>query len=63
MNLSDRIKRWWSPAEWRDEHPEESEGEGFALSEEEQRAQGIQNPSLLDPPGGDQRSPIEPPRD
>lgn len=59
MNLSDRIKRWWSPAEWRDEHPEESEGEGFALSEEEQQAQGIQNPSLLDPPGAEQRGPLD----
>ena len=21
MNLSDRIKRWWNPAQWRDDHP------------------------------------------
>ena len=53
MNLSDRIKRWWSPAEWRDEHPEESEGE-FALTPEEERAQGIQHPGVLEPPGSDQ---------
>jgi hypothetical protein len=26
MKLSDRIKRWWSPAEWKDEHPVETEG-------------------------------------
>lgn len=36
MKLSDRLRRWWSPAKWRDEHPEESEGEGYALSEEQQ---------------------------
>lgn len=58
MNLSDRIKRWWSPAEWRDEHPEEGDGEGYAESEEQQRAEGIQHPGLLDPPGTDDRSPL-----
>ncbi len=36
MKLSDRLRRWWSPAKWRDEHPEESEGEGYALSEEQE---------------------------
>jgi hypothetical protein len=36
MKLSDRIRRWWSPAKWRDEHPEATEGgEGHPLSEEE----------------------------
>jgi hypothetical protein len=35
MTLSDRIKRWWNPGKWRDEHPEVSEGEGFALSTEQ----------------------------
>ncbi len=36
MKLSDRIKRLWSPAEWRDEHPEVTEGgEGHPLSETE----------------------------
>ena len=36
MKLSDRIKRWWKPAEWKDEHPVETEGgEGHALTEEE----------------------------
>jgi hypothetical protein len=57
VNLSDRIKRWWKPAEWRDEHPEESDGEGFALSEEQERAEGIQHPALLDPPGAEDRQP------
>ena len=37
MRLADRIRRWWKPAQWRDEHPEESDGEGDALSEEQQR--------------------------
>jgi hypothetical protein len=36
MKLSDRIRRWWKPAEWRDEHPQVTEGgEGHPLSEEE----------------------------
>ena len=36
MNFSDRIKRWWNPAEWRDEHPQVTEGgEGHPLSQEE----------------------------
>jgi hypothetical protein len=36
MKLKERFQRWWSPAKWRDEHPEESDGEGYALSEEQQ---------------------------
>jgi hypothetical protein len=36
MKLRDRFQRWWSPAKWRDEHPEASEGEGYALSEEQE---------------------------
>jgi hypothetical protein len=36
VKLSERFQRWWSPAKWRDEHPEESDGEGYALSEEQQ---------------------------
>ena len=36
MNLSDRIKRWWAPAKWKDEHPEVTEGgQGHPLSDEE----------------------------
>jgi hypothetical protein len=35
MRLADRIRRWWKPAQWRDEHPEESEGEDRTLSEEQ----------------------------
>jgi hypothetical protein len=36
MNLSDRIRRWWSPAKWKDEHPEVGEGgEGHPLTEAE----------------------------
>ena len=36
VTLGDRIKRWWAPAKWRDEHPEYSDGEGFALGREQQ---------------------------
>jgi len=35
MTLRDRIRRWWNPGKWRDEHPEVSDGEGFALSGEQ----------------------------
>jgi hypothetical protein len=47
MKLSDRIKRWWAPAKWRDEHPETSEGEGFALGHEEQLRQTVGKPGML----------------
>jgi len=33
MKISDRLRRWWNPGKWADEHPETSEisdGEGFA---------------------------------
>lgn len=36
------------PAEWRDEHPETSEGEGYALSEEQQGEENRTAPPLLD---------------
>ena len=40
MKLADRIKRWRSPAEWKEEHPVETEGgPGHPLTEEE-RADG-----------------------
>ena len=58
MNLSDRIKRWWKPAEWRDEHPEESDGEGFALSGEQRGDAGAEVSDFLDPPDADDRSPL-----
>jgi hypothetical protein len=38
MQLRDRIRRWWKPAQWRDNHPEESDGEGVLLSETERIA-------------------------
>ena len=38
MTLRDRIRRWWGPAKWQDEHPEVSDGDGFALSAEQMRA-------------------------
>jgi hypothetical protein len=24
MNLQDRIRRWWSPARWKDDHPSQA---------------------------------------
>jgi hypothetical protein len=41
MTLTERIRRWWSPAKWRDEHPEVSEGEGFALGSEQRLADTV----------------------
>jgi len=29
VKVSDRVKRWWAPAKWRDEHPEVSDGDGY----------------------------------
>jgi hypothetical protein len=55
MKLSDRIRRWWAPAKWRDEHLEVSDGEGFALSEEDQRRQTSEKPQLLKGRGMDDR--------
>jgi hypothetical protein len=44
MKLSDRIRRWWKPGKWRDEHQEASEGEGFALSGEDLHRQPVEEP-------------------
>jgi hypothetical protein len=45
MKLSDRIKRWWSPAKWRDEHPEVSHGEEYVLNGEQVETKyGLDNP-------------------
>lgn len=41
MKLMDRIRRWWGPARWRDEHPEVSEGDGFALNAEQRLADAV----------------------
>jgi hypothetical protein len=61
MKLSDRIKRWLHPAEWRDEHPELSNGEGY-LSEEQQGADGVRDPGPFHTPGSDQRGGRDVPR-
>jgi hypothetical protein len=34
VTLSDRLRRWWNPGKWRDEHPEPSDGEGFDDTEQ-----------------------------
>ena len=47
MKLSDRIRRWWSPAKWRDEHPEVSEGEGFALDAGQRLTDTVEKEELL----------------
>ena len=44
MELRDRIRRWWSPAKWRDEHPEISESQGFAIDAE----RGELSPNAID---------------
>ena len=40
-NASDRIERWWSPAKWRDEHPEVSDGEGFSLDADQRLSDAL----------------------
>jgi hypothetical protein len=30
VTLRDRIRRWWNPGKWRDEHSEVFDGEGSA---------------------------------
>ncbi len=47
MKLSDRIRRWWSPATWRDEHPEVSDGKGFALSVEQRLTDTVEKGKQL----------------
>jgi hypothetical protein len=49
MKLGDRIIRWWSPAKWRDEHPEMSDGEGFALDAEQRRTDTVEKGQILKP--------------
>jgi hypothetical protein len=29
VKLSDRLRRWWNPAQWRDDHPAIGDGEGY----------------------------------
>jgi hypothetical protein len=33
VTLRDRIRRWWNPGKWRDDHPEVSGGECYAQTE------------------------------
>jgi hypothetical protein len=37
MRLADRVRRWWKPAKWRDEHPEETDTEGEDYGEGKRR--------------------------
>ena len=57
MKLSDRIRPWWAPATWRDEHPEISGGEGYALTEEQRQAEDIAHPGPLGSLGSDRYDP------
>jgi hypothetical protein len=47
VTLRDRIRRWWSPAKWRDEHPEVSDGEGFALDAEQRLTDTVDTGDLV----------------
>lgn len=49
MKLRDRISRWWRPAKWRDEHPEVSEGEGFAVGAERRGVDAVDKGQILKP--------------
>jgi len=39
MNLRDRVRRWWSPAQWQDDHPAERE------QQEQPKADPMEKPS------------------
>lgn len=47
MKLSDRIRRWWSPAKWGMSTPEVSDGEGFALDTEQRLTDKVGKESLI----------------
>lgn len=47
MTLREHIRRWWSPAKWRDEHPEVSDGEGFALDAEQRGIDTVEKSQIL----------------
>ena len=49
MRLRDRIRRWWSPAKWRDEHPEISEGEGLPQDVEQRHAETVGKATSIKP--------------
>lgn len=48
MRLTDRVRRWWKPAQWREDHPEEGGNEGEPLSEEQLRLGSRKVPGLFD---------------
>jgi len=47
VTLRDRFRRWWSPAKWRDEHPEVSDGESLALDAEQRHADIVGKQDLI----------------
>ncbi len=47
VTLRDRIRRWRNPAKWRDEHPEVSDGEGFALGAEQRQIDAVEKSQIL----------------
>jgi hypothetical protein len=59
MKISDHIERWWAPAKWRDEHPEISDGDGFALGREAQQRESVANRGAYKSPADTRK--IEPP--
>jgi hypothetical protein len=48
MRLTDRIRRWWNPAQWRDEHPEERGDEADRALSDQQRPGSNAHPGVLD---------------
>jgi hypothetical protein len=52
MRLGDRIRRWWKPAQWRDDHPEESDGDGRPLDASERSASRLRFWQATDNPTG-----------
>jgi hypothetical protein len=48
MRLADRVRRWWKPAKWRDEHPEETGTESEDFSEGQRRLGSRDVPNELE---------------
>jgi hypothetical protein len=44
MKLSDRIRRWWKPAQWEDDHPLTEAERAESAAERAEREEGTQLP-------------------
>jgi hypothetical protein len=52
MTLRDRIRRWWNPAQWRDDHPLEAQGNRSKLGRWFGSGSPLRNYDNIDLSGG-----------